>query len=132
MDKDGVPVLSDEGASAEAIEQFVVEKEGANLLRTAQLHTINGNMKNMRELAARLGLTLVHANAWVASSGLEFATTDASIILSVCSSSMQEELVQEDIALEQDSRYLLRVQVLYIESMLHTLASSFSHVLAPS
>ena len=75
-------------------ERFVVCKEGANLLRAAPLHTINGNLPSIHELAARLGLTRLPNGCWWPSQGLEFAATDASIILLPCRSSRLEELGQ--------------------------------------
>ena len=74
--------------------RFVVSKEGANLLRAAPLHTINGNLPSIYELAARLGLTRLPSGCWRPSQGLEFAATDASIIFLPCRSSRLEELGQ--------------------------------------
>jgi len=57
------------GGRVEVPARFVVKREGQSLLRAAPLHTINGNLPSIHELAARLGLTRTPVGCWSPSAG---------------------------------------------------------------
>mmetsp|Transcript_25647 Transcript_25647/g.40204 ORF Transcript_25647/g.40204 Transcript_25647/m.40204 type:complete len:409 (+) Transcript_25647:298-1524(+) len=91
-------------------EKFKVHAIGENILKGTGSNRIEGNMTALGELRMRLGLIEEDKQCWRTSPNVEYAATDASIVLLCKSDDKKAELVQDRVSVQAKKRYLLRVQ----------------------
>ncbi|EKX41111.1 hypothetical protein GUITHDRAFT_142268 [Guillardia theta CCMP2712] len=101
----GSPSRQEEGKM-----KFTVTLEGEDILRKPRLHTIQGNISTLEELAIRLGLTTTASMLWETSPQLAMAATDSTMLLLCLQDSEREEVVQRDVEVEEGGWYVFRLR----------------------